>query len=576
MVRPKLAVSALFFCGSLFGQSASSGVANAVKKNQTNTGTAAMTLDMSAATGANALKTPAQAGATCSAAGCQTEDTTVGQYHNFTGGVDSIQPTIPQSSVAGINNGDCPKLVKAGSLVTLDTTGAGCAAGGTGNAAAGVTTTFSTTPTFTCPSATAGTEVTFTLSTALSANITSSTLANCTNFSQLNFRFTQAAASSFTVAMPTGFGAAPQVSPIFNSNTNMSFIWDGTTARLISATVDLGPAVGLSQAAPAQTPVITKPFWWFDSSQADTLRLTNSAGTFFSLSKELAANSMRCAGGANTVDFACTAIPNGVTATTQAQNDNSTKPATTAYTDLAVANAIAGVNPAVAVLAASTANLVGTYANGVAGVGATFTVTATGTFTLDGIAINTIGQRVLLKNQSTAFQNGIYTATIVGAVAVSPVFTRALDYDQPSDINSTGAIPVQSGTANTTTSWLLTSTVNTVGTDALTFVQFSIAPSATAQLIASGSTAFATASIPANSCATTITVAATGATVATDRITWTPNADISGVTGYGVASTDGLKVYSWLTAGNINFHVCNGTGTAIVPGAVTAVWGVTR
>jgi hypothetical protein len=65
---------------------------------------------------------------------------------------------------------------------------------------------------------------------------------------------------------------------------------------------------------------------------------------------------------------------------------------------------------------------------------------------------------------------------------VSPVFTRALDYDQPSDINSTGAIPVQSGTVNTTTSWLLTSTVNTVGTDALTYVQFSTNPSATASL----------------------------------------------------------------------------------------------
>jgi hypothetical protein len=96
------------------------------------------------------------------------------------------------------------------------------------------------------------------------------------------------------------------------------------------------------------------------------------------------------------------------------------------------------------------------------------------------------------------------------------------------------------------------------------------------QTIATGSTAFGTSSISGNSCATTITVAATGAVVATDRVTWTPNADLSATTGYGVASTDGLKVYTWLTAGNINFHVCNGTGTAIVPGAVTAIWGVSR
>ncbi len=129
-----------------------------------------------------------------------------------------------------------------------------------------------------------------------------------------------------------------------------------------------------------------------------------------------------------------------------------------------------------AVLAASTASLTGTYNNGTAGVGAFFTVTATGAFTLDGISIGTVGQRVLLKDQSSGFQNGIYTATVVGSVGVSPIFTRALDYNSPSNINSTGAIPVQSGTVNALTSWLLTSTVTTVGTDALTYSRFSVNP----------------------------------------------------------------------------------------------------
>lgn len=170
------------------------------------------------------------------------------------------------------------------------------------------------------------------------------------------------------------------------------------------------------------------------------------------------------------------AFPGTAAAATLSQNNNSTQIATTAYTDLAVANAVAGVNPAVAVLAASTANVTGSYNNGASGVGAFFTVTATGAFSLDGVAINTIGQRVLLKDQTTGFQNGVYTATVVGALAVSPVFTRALDYNQPSDINSTGAVPVQSGTVNGTTSWLLTSTVTTVGTDALTYTRFSISP----------------------------------------------------------------------------------------------------
>jgi fibronectin-binding autotransporter adhesin len=180
-------------------------------------------------------------------------------------------------------------------------------------------------------------------------------------------------------------------------------------------------------------------------------------------------------GTSGTVTFA---LPNLSTATTQAAGDSTTDVATDAFVTTAVANAIAAVNPAVAVLAASTANITGTYTQVGGGVGDTFTVTATGAFSLDGIAINTLGQRVLLKNQSAAAQNGIYTATVVGTTGVSPVFTRALDYDTPSDVNNTGAIPVQSGTVNTTTSWLLTSQVTSIGSSgsSLTYAQFSYNP----------------------------------------------------------------------------------------------------
>jgi hypothetical protein len=173
------------------------------------------------------------------------------------------------------------------------------------------------------------------------------------------------------------------------------------------------------------------------------------------------------------------ALTGAPTAPTQTTGDASTDIATDAFVSTAVANAIAGVNPAVAVLAASTANLTGSYVQVGGGIGDTFTITATGAFTLDGIAINAIGQRVLLKNQSTASQNGVYTATIVGTTGVSAVFTRALDYDTVSDVNNTGAIPVQSGTVNATTSWLLTSQVTSIGSSgsSLTYAQFTYAPS---------------------------------------------------------------------------------------------------
>lgn len=175
-------------------------------------------------------------------------------------------------------------------------------------------------------------------------------------------------------------------------------------------------------------------------------------------------------------------LANGITATTQAQADASTKLATTAYTDTAVANAVAGVNPAVAVLLATTAagDTSGlTYNNGVAGVGATLTGSVNTAITIDGTALTSVNQRILVKNDtqspSGAF-NGVYFLTQLQTGILAPILTRALDYNSPSDINNTGAIPVQSGTANASTSWLLTSSVTTVGTSPLTFVQFSIAP----------------------------------------------------------------------------------------------------
>jgi hypothetical protein len=209
-----------------------------------------------------------------------------------------------------------------------------------------------------------------------------------------------------------------------------------------------------------------------------------------------------------TLTFAASTLANGTVATTQSQLDGSTKIATTLYTDTAVSNAVAGVNPAVAVLAASTANLTGSYTQVGGGVGDTFTITATGAFTLDGIAINTIGQRVLLKNQTTASQNGVYTATVAGTTGVSAVFTRALDYDTPSDVNNTGSIPVQSGTVNTTTSWLLTSQVTSIGSSgsSLTYAQFSYNPANVPLL-----TTFQSSAVTTNISATNI-VASAGAT----------------------------------------------------------------
>lgn len=169
------------------------------------------------------------------------------------------------------------------------------------------------------------------------------------------------------------------------------------------------------------------------------------------------------------------ALAGNPTTTTQSAGTSNTTIATTAYTDGAVATAIAGVNPAIAVTAATTGVLPNspTYSNGASGIGATLTAGSNTTLTVDGV---TSPGSVLVKNQASAFQNGLYNLTQVGSGILPWILTRRLDYDQSSDINNTGAIPVVSGTVNTDTGWLLTSAVTTVGTDALTYTQFSINP----------------------------------------------------------------------------------------------------
>jgi len=132
-----------------------------------------------------------------------------------------------------------------------------------------------------------------------------------------------------------------------------------------------------------------------------------------------------------------------------------------------------GITFLAAVVAASTANYVATYSNGISGVGATLENNDTqAVFSIDGLN-PTVGQRVLIKNQSTAAQNGVYSVTDVGSGATNWLLTRTTDFDTAAEIVPGVLVPVLlGGTINAGTSWLQTATVATVGTDPIDFIQF--------------------------------------------------------------------------------------------------------
>ena len=85
---------------------------------------------------------------------------------------------------------------------------------------------------------------------------------------------------------------------------------------------------------------------------------------------------------------------------------------------------------------------------------------------LDGVTLAT-GNRILVKNQSTASQNGIYV------VAESGAPSRAADFDSPAEIDGGDFVFVTGGTANDNKGFVQINLVGTIGTDPIEFSQFS-------------------------------------------------------------------------------------------------------
>lgn len=148
-----------------------------------------------------------------------------------------------------------------------------------------------------------------------------------------------------------------------------------------------------------------------------------------------------------------------------------------------VDNIASGVNAHDAVIAATTAALTATYNNNTTGIGATLTNAGTqAALVLDNVSL-IAGDRVLIKNQATTLQNGIYTVTTVGTVSTNWVLTRASDYDQSiagevaaGDTTFVVAPAAQYSTAPTqqNTSWTMnTPGTISIGSSAITFVQSS-------------------------------------------------------------------------------------------------------
>ena len=122
------------------------------------------------------------------------------------------------------------------------------------------------------------------------------------------------------------------------------------------------------------------------------------------------------------------------------------------------------------VTVATTANLSATYNN----VGGTLTNSGSNAaLQLDGITVSS-ADRVLVKDQSTAAENGIYVVTTVGDGSTAWVLTRAEDANASAEMTGGVFTFVEQGTIGAENGYVFTHNgAPTLGTTALTVSQFS-------------------------------------------------------------------------------------------------------
>lgn len=187
---------------------------------------------------------------------------------------------------------------------------------------------------------------------------------------------------------------------------------------------------------------------------------------------------------ANTANIGTATLTAGTISTTPA---SATDLVNKSYVDTTAATSLHYHSPVYVESPDTAGNLNATYNQpGGPGVGVGATLTNAGTkaaLTIDGILM-TVGKRVLIYNQTNAYENGIYTVTTVGTPdpgGTNWVLTRATDADtyspsSPTALGQGDAFFVTNGNTGAGETYVCnTSGTITFGTTAINFVQISSA-----------------------------------------------------------------------------------------------------
>jgi hypothetical protein len=255
-------------------------------------------------------------------------------------------------------------------------------------------------------------------------------------------------ADSYLATISTAGKVLNTATTATNANTASAIVARDASGNFAAGTITANLTGTAANATVLQTPRAINGTN-FDGSAAITVTANAGTLTHTTLASGVTASSLTSVGTLTglTMSGAIAMGTNKITGLGTPTSD--TDAATKAYVD----SAAVGIDWKASVRVATTATgtLATAYAN---------------SSVVDGITLAT-GNRILIKDQTTGSENGIYTVNASGAP------TRATDCDTAAELTASFAVFVEEGTANADSGFVLTNDGTiTVGTTSLVFTQF--------------------------------------------------------------------------------------------------------